>query len=87
MARTIKTAIPIPMLSGVKTPGGTGVGVGVAVGGGVGVAIAAEAARGFDLHGASAARAALLVAACLFGGWLYYLQRAHVVSLVSRSGA
>ena len=54
---------------------------------GVGLAIAAEAARGFDVHGASFARGALLVAACLYGGWLYYLQRAHVIWLVSKNRA
>ena len=54
---------------------------------GVGLAIAVEAARGFDLQGASAARGALLIAACLFGGWLYYLQRAHVIRLVSKNAA
>ena len=52
---------------------------------GIGLAIAAEAMRGFDLHGASLMRAALLIAACLFGGWLYFLQRAHVIWLVSKS--
>jgi hypothetical protein len=54
---------------------------------GVGLAIACEVARGFNLHGASAARGALLVAACVFGGWLYYLQRAHVIWLVSKNDA
>lgn len=57
------------------------------IGWGVGLAVAAEAARGFDLHGASAARGALLAAACAFGGWLYYLQRAHVIWLVSNNNA
>jgi VanZ family protein len=52
---------------------------------GVGLAIAAEAARGFDLYGASLARGILVVAACLYGGWLYYLQRAHVMWLVSKN--
>ena len=50
---------------------------------GIVLAIAAEAARGFDVHGASLARAVLVVGACLYGGWLYYLQRAHVMWLVS----
>ncbi|HEX2828844.1 MAG TPA: VanZ family protein [Burkholderiales bacterium] len=54
---------------------------------GVGLAIAVEAARGFDLHGASAARGVLLVAAGLFGGWLYYLQRAHVIWLLSNNAS
>lgn len=54
---------------------------------GLGLAIAAEVARGFDIHGASLARALLVVAACLFGGWLYYLQRAHVIWLVSKNRA
>ena len=34
-------------------------------------------------HGASIARAALMVAAWLYGGWLYYLQRAHIVRLLA----
>ncbi|HEX2829662.1 MAG TPA: VanZ family protein [Burkholderiales bacterium] len=43
-----------------------------------------EAAWGFRTgHGASIARAALMAAASLYGGWLYYLQRAHVVRLLS----
>jgi glycopeptide antibiotics resistance protein len=43
-----------------------------------------ELARGFDAqHGASAARALLLLAASLYGGWLYYLQRAHIRHLLS----
>lgn len=54
---------------------------------GIGLAIAAEAARGFDVYGASLARGALVVAACLYGGWLYYLQRAHVMWLVSKNRA
>ena len=54
---------------------------------GIALAIAAEVARGFDIRGASSARAALLVAACLFGGWLYHLQRAHVIWLVSKKRA
>jgi hypothetical protein len=51
---------------------------------GLGLAVAAEVVRGFDLRGASLTRGAILVAACLFGGWLYYLQRAHVIWLVSK---
>ena len=50
----------------------------------VALAVATETARGFGLHGASLARGGLLVAACFYGGWLYYLQRAHVIWLVSR---
>lgn len=52
---------------------------------GIGLAIAVEAARGFGVYGASLARAVLVVAACLYGGWLYYLQRAHVMWLVRRT--
>lgn len=51
----------------------------------VGLALAAEAARGFGVHGASLARGLLVIAACCYGGWLYYLQRAHVIRLVSRN--
>jgi hypothetical protein len=36
-------------------------------------------------YGASIARGAVVVAATLYGGWLYYLQRAHVVRLLSRA--
>ena len=54
---------------------------------GLGLAIVTEAAYGFGVHGASLARGVLVVAACLFGGWLYYLQLAHVVSLVSKARA
>lgn len=54
---------------------------------GIGLAIATEVARGFDVYGASLARGGLLVAVCLYGGWLYYLQRAHVIRLVSQSRA
>jgi VanZ family protein len=44
-----------------------------------------EALWGFRAgHGASIARAALMAAAALYGGWLYYLQRAHVVRLLSQ---
>jgi len=53
----------------------------------IGLAIAAEAARGFGVQGASLARGALVVAVCLYGGWLYYLQRAHVMWLVSKKRA
>jgi VanZ family protein len=47
-----------------------------------------EALWGFRAaHGASIARGALMVAATLYGGWLYYLQRAHVVRLLSEPAA
>jgi hypothetical protein len=36
-------------------------------------------------HGASIARGALVVGAALYGGWLYYLQRAHVMRLLSQT--
>ena len=43
-----------------------------------------EAARGFHAgHGASLARGVVLLAATLYGGWLYYLQRDHVVQVLS----
>jgi VanZ family protein len=46
--------------------------------------LAVEAVRGFhEAQGASLARAAVLAAAVLYGGWLYYLQRAHVVQLLA----
>jgi hypothetical protein len=54
---------------------------------GLGLAIAVEATRGFDVHGASLTRGLLLVAVCLYGGWLYYLQRAHVIWMVSKNRA
>jgi hypothetical protein len=53
----------------------------------MGLALAAETARGFELHGASLIRGVLLVATCLYGGWLYYLQRDHVIALVARKRA
>ncbi len=47
-------------------------------------ACVAEASGGFqEDHGASLARGALLIAAALYGGQLYYLQRAHVMRLLS----
>ncbi|MCC6319796.1 MAG: VanZ family protein [Gemmatimonadaceae bacterium] len=48
------------------------------------VAVAAiEALRGLDhAHGASVARAVLLFASSLYGGGLYYLQRAHILHLL-----
>jgi hypothetical protein len=46
-----------------------------------------EVLRGYQIgHGASGLRAVLLVGATFYGGWLYYLQRAHIVRLLS-SGA
>jgi hypothetical protein len=49
-----------------------------------GVACVIEALWGFRAgHGASIARGALVVAAGLYGGWLYYLQRAHVMRLLA----
>jgi hypothetical protein len=43
-----------------------------------------ETLRGFDAaHGASIVRGALLGAAVLYGGWLYFLQRAHVIRLLA----
>ncbi|HYC45130.1 MAG TPA: VanZ family protein [Burkholderiales bacterium] len=53
------------------------------IGWSVALAVAAEATRGFGVEGASLVRGLLTVAACLYGGWLYYLQRAHVIQLVS----
>ena len=43
-----------------------------------------ELVRGYaQSDGASAARATLLMLAVLYGGWLYYLQRAHVIRLIA----
>ena len=48
------------------------------------IACLIEALWGFRAgHGASIARGALVVAAGLYGGWLYYLQRAHVMRLLA----
>lgn len=42
-----------------------------------------EGLRGFHLgHGASMSRAVVLLSAGLYGGWLYYLQRRHVLTLL-----
>ena len=50
----------------------------------VAVSLAIEGLRGFHAgHGASGARAAVLLSASLYGGWLYYLQRSHVMQLLS----
>ena len=51
----------------------------------IALALAVECVRGFDAQGGSIARGALTVAAALYGGWLYYLQRAHVMSLLSEA--
>ena len=54
----------------------------------VSLVIVVETVRGYDaVQGASVARGALTIAAALYGGWLYYLQRAHVVRLLSRGSA
>ena len=53
---------------------------------GVALVLASEIARGYGLEqGASLVRAVVLVLAALYGGWLYYLQRTHVVYLLSIS--
>lgn len=45
--------------------------------------LAIELVRGFDAgHGASVARALLLLTASLYGGWLYYVQRSHIRHLL-----
>jgi VanZ like family len=50
---------------------------------GCGAALVGEAVRGLHAgHGASLARGVVLLAALMYGGWLYYLQRAHVVRLI-----
>lgn len=55
---------------------------------GVLLATLIEAIRGYHAgYGASLARGGLLVGAILYGGWLYYLQRAHVVWLLSGNRA
>jgi VanZ family protein len=47
-----------------------------------------EAARGYHAgHGASFARGVVLLAATLYGGWLYYLQREHVVEVLATDSA
>lgn len=51
---------------------------------GVGLAICAETVRGFEqTDSASGARGVILACAVLYGGWLYYLQRAHVMRLLA----
>lgn len=44
-----------------------------------------EGLRGLHAgHGASYARGAVLLSAVLYGGWLYYLQRSHVMQLLAQ---
>jgi VanZ family protein len=51
---------------------------------GIGLACIVEIVRGYhEGYGASLVHGAMLAAAALYGGWLYYLQRAHVVRLLS----
>ena len=51
-------------------------------------ALLGEGVRGFHAgHGASVARGVVLLTAALYGGWLYYLQRAHVVRLIAEPSA
>lgn len=52
------------------------------------VAVAGEIVRGWHAgHGASIARGCVLAGATVYGGWLYYLQREHVVRLIDERGA
>jgi glycopeptide antibiotics resistance protein len=47
--------------------------------------LAGEGVRGLHMgHGASIARGGVLLSAVLYGGWLYYLQRSHVMQLLSQ---
>ena len=51
-------------------------------------ALLGEGVRGFHAgHGASVARGVVLLTAALYGGWLYYLQRAHVMRLIAEPSA
>lgn len=51
---------------------------------GIALTLLVEAIRGYDaMQGASIARGALTVAAAMYGGWLYYLQRAHVINVLA----
>jgi VanZ family protein len=51
---------------------------------GVALGCVIEGVRGYEAeHGASLVRGAMLAASALYGGWLYYLQRAHVVRLLA----
>ncbi len=55
---------------------------------GMAAALLVEGLRGFHAgHGASVARACVLVASGLYGGWLYYLQRRQVLRLLNRSAS
>ena len=55
------------------------------VGWGVTLALGAEVLRGFQWRGgASVARGVMLALAAIYGGWLYYLQRAHAMRLLSQ---
>jgi VanZ family protein len=55
---------------------------------GAGLALAVEVIRGYDPgFGASLARGTLLALAAVYGGWLYHLQRAHVVQHLARNPA
>jgi VanZ family protein len=48
--------------------------------------LAMEMTRGYEAgQGASLARGAILVAAALYGGWLYYLQRTHVMRVLAQN--
>ena len=54
---------------------------------GVGAALLGELVRGWHAgHGASAARALVIAMATVYGGWLYFLQRDHVVRLTGSRG-
>jgi VanZ family protein len=54
------------------------------MGSGAALAILAEVPRGYSPgDGASVARGTLLILAALYGGWLYYLQRAHAMKLLT----
>lgn len=49
----------------------------------VGVALSGEVVRGWHGgHGASVARGCVLAVGLVYGGWLYHLQREHVVRLI-----
>jgi hypothetical protein len=51
---------------------------------GLALVAAGELVRGYaQSDGASASRAALLMLAVQYGGWLYYLQRAHLIRLLA----
>ena len=53
----------------------------------MGAALLGELVRGWHAgHGASAARALVIAMATVYGGWLYFLQRDHVVRLTGSRG-